>query len=804
MTTRAIHIYGRISAFCFIVIMIPLSLCCDTYGNSLAIVQSSQSSAANEHAAEEFKKYANQITGQTIPVLDDDDPQINDYNSLIVIGGSTKNALTHSLIDNGVLSLSDMPSPIPDKNVNLSSIFEDSAFISRSTSHNGKDYLVFAGANEVGTLYAVYDYFERFCNVGYFLDTERVPARPDLPLAGIDVVDQSPNKIRESNGAIGPHFTQNNPRGFDVVCSRTVYSGWMEVKKILDWMAKNRLNLTFTELDPLNSGQYEIENIGVTLSDPFLWPYSYRRVVYRKMFEYARKLGIHYIIICSTTNMLDDIAVWQNMLGYFGTDHLYLVGVAESAATPEALNKFRGQINNVTAIDPDAIFIFSTWELMYNQWSASDVQTFLNEMPLDKTIVFDWLTDYETPPPHEKFSYYYGRDWLWGMHGQMENWDNCDGRIRLWANIAQDIANSPGYQNVVGTAFHSERLSWCQEPITGFFAAKFSWNNPLSVTYSGFIQDFISLRFGDDPSGNLFNSVSWFDDFNNNIRTQSRQERGATQSYAKIAIQVMQSGNLLTHIWAEIKRLQDLNLLRNSLGAALAESSNRPDSDRAYMYWVFEIARVYINELIGKEFAGAVNYYKDATWKFSQDFDASSEVADFINCRENVIKYNNMLDQLLATNSFYSLTEMKDRIIAIPGLFTESELEYWIISNFYAHSHYHRTDSWQGTHHVYSPELESILKLLYQRILAENPFLITSSEQSYEAGVILSTVGSNFEAAGLDVPPLCGITLIEAARQIYDNQLVEQDFSSDLDGNCILDINDLSIIMENWLYTPAP
>ena len=101
-----------------------------------------------------------------------------------------------------------------------------------------------AATQPVGLLYGVYDYLERFCKVGFFWDGDNVPRRADLPVAGIRAVELPRFALR--------HFGLSD--GWGLAKFHHHFRTTADRHRILDWMAKRKINITHLGFAPTIAG----------------------------------------------------------------------------------------------------------------------------------------------------------------------------------------------------------------------------------------------------------------------------------------------------------------------------------------------------------------------------------------------------------------------------------------------------------------------------------------------------------------------------------------------------------------------
>ena len=161
-------------------------------------------------------------------------------------------------------------------------------FLQQTVKLNNADVLLLAGGSGIGTLYSVYDYLERYCHVGFFVDGDYVPKGETLKFTGIDNVEKPPLEYRFWNTDMG-HYS--HMRG------QTVMWQFPKWKKQIDWMAKRKLNLMNFAVPRLKK-VFNLERKDKELCDssglPRTWTYpdEYRWETAKKVLDYSRKFGI--------------------------------------------------------------------------------------------------------------------------------------------------------------------------------------------------------------------------------------------------------------------------------------------------------------------------------------------------------------------------------------------------------------------------------------------------------------------------------------------------------------------------------
>jgi hypothetical protein len=170
--------------------------------------------AVDQHAAEELSKFVEDMTGTGLAIVGADAPGA--ATNLILIGRQETNTLIADLVTAVKVDLS-ASSPGGD------------GFIVKTVDHNSLHYLVLGGSRGRGNLYAVYDFLEKECGVGFFWDGDQAPAKSTLFFSSIDRTE-IPALVRRNYW---------NPTAWTYTTKYWSTSDW---NNEFDWMCKRKLN----------------------------------------------------------------------------------------------------------------------------------------------------------------------------------------------------------------------------------------------------------------------------------------------------------------------------------------------------------------------------------------------------------------------------------------------------------------------------------------------------------------------------------------------------------------------------------
>jgi hypothetical protein len=269
---------------------------------NLAVVYGQNQGWCYQHAAEEFAHYIKEMSGTEVPVFSDTAKEVDHFENVVLIGDESTNQIISNLVK--------------DKEIGFLKVnYGADNFIMKSFTKGGKHYLILGGGTGRSTLYAVYDYFERFCNVGYFWDGDNIPKCTEIPFFDIDVYEEPAFKWRSIRYFGHWGLKRFHPKSWNL-------EDW---KNEMDWLIKNKFNMfhlewgipeddllqiAFPEVEypPPGISTYDViyghpEIVDVKARDvshnyfPGTWvvPLQYGRKLRQDVISYARKRGLVYV-----------------------------------------------------------------------------------------------------------------------------------------------------------------------------------------------------------------------------------------------------------------------------------------------------------------------------------------------------------------------------------------------------------------------------------------------------------------------------------------------------------------------------
>ncbi len=447
---------------------------------SLVILKPTHSEPAYEQAAIAFQTMYRAVTGREIDIVEQDDGN----HDLVVIGSDAVN----DFLMNEVLEL---------RLNSLKIRYGTDDYCIRSYVQNGRKVLILAGGRGRSTLYAVYDYFERFVGCHYFWDGDVIPHKEDIPMDGIDV-SQSPRF--EFRGL--RYFAHRGLKRFQA--EHWSFEDW---KQELDWLVKKRLNFfmlrigmddiwqrAFPDDVPYPEGFNVIDGIdaeGYNDRTDF-WTLKYRGELKIKVLEYARSLDLTYPVDCGTmthwysrtpaaflerkqpsflaqasdnyvasdTGRVLDFTKRENMDHYLRltetmvTQHeksdglFHTIGLGERQIYEEKdknfalkLVAYRRIAAEIRKRYPNAKLMLASWDFA-GWWTPQEVQALIKELDPERTILLDYTSEVDDPAISFMNWGVVGKfPWVFGLFHAYESeselrgpYDRSDERLRIAAD----------------------------------------------------------------------------------------------------------------------------------------------------------------------------------------------------------------------------------------------------------------------------------------------------------------------------------------------------------------------------------
>jgi len=381
-------------------------------------------------AAAEFQKYYEAVTGSRLTVVSE--PTAS---NLVVIGADGVNRFCREAVEQKIIAPLDLG-------------VDTDAYRIRSAQKDGRRFLFLAGGSGRGTLYAVYDFFERRAGCRYFWDGEVIPKQATINMGGLDVTES-------------PRFAYRGIRYFahrSLDRFQAEHWGPKQWEREIDWLLKKRLNLfmlrigmddvyqkAFPDIVPYPPDDAPLpEAVARSYDDrTTAWPLRYRGELRRHILQYARDRGLIHPEDTGTMThwysrtpkaFLESVkpafmpqssggyrgnptgAVWDirddanldnywkltqaHIQAYGRPEMFHTIGLAERnvfadrAANHEIkLYAYRRIIQKLRGHYPQAPLLIGSWDFYCPGWSGSEVSKLLKMLNPQNTFIFDYTSD---------------------------------------------------------------------------------------------------------------------------------------------------------------------------------------------------------------------------------------------------------------------------------------------------------------------------------------------------------------------------------------------------------------------------
>ena len=496
------------------------------------IVKPARAEFLEGRAATELQKYAQWLTGVRPETVDDSIAGAPPKGAVcFVIGPAARNRLTAALAAEGRLpQLDKLPA-------------HAEGFAAAAADVGGAKVVVLAGRNPIGSLYAVYDYLETSCGVGFFQDGEHVPQLDAMPADHIARAEQP----RFDNRL---HLCWNAHRGL-----KKYHSYWWtadEWKRELDWMVKRRLNLVRIDMgyysnfagDAFIQAFPEIGPEKEERLDPHLagwpvewgWPPEYKRAQTREMLDSGRKLSIRFVYgtdygtvpfrfkekhpdfkylpgdqygesrqISPYDPMAYEVTrkYLAKIIDLFGTDHLYMaspfaeidVGGGDDEKNLDfRIEAAKGILRLIDDVDKQGTWVTDTWDLADSpqRWNEQRVKRYMDSFPDDKMYLYETAAD--VGPVFQKYGYWHGKRWAFGVINAFA------GKEVIHANIdemMERLRQAAACKTCTGLFMvpeltHANVMWWD-------LVTRLAWHPEIS--FDEYLKDFVVRRYGRQAQG---------------------------------------------------------------------------------------------------------------------------------------------------------------------------------------------------------------------------------------------------------------------------------------------------------------
>ena len=480
---------------------------------------------AYARAAEAFADMYFKVTGTVLPIVYQDDG----VSDLYVIGSDAVNTWLVERMLSGEI-----------KGFGIRYGTDD--YCIRSISEGGRNVVILAGGRGRSTVYAVYDFFERFADCHYFWDGDVIGHRDEINADGADILEI-------------PRF---NYRGLRYFAHRGLHRfqaehwGFEDWKTEIDWMVKKRLNFFMLRIgmddlwqrvfpdDVPYPDQDEKNSDRIGYNDrTIFWSLQYRGELRKKLLEYAFEYDLMHPEDCGTmthwysptpTEFFDkvkfldqsdrryskpetqifDIRDDGQMDNYMKLTEGYVneynpnasifhtIGMAERFMLPDRdsnmrlkLFAYRRIAQSLREKYPNSKLMIASWDFI-GWWRPEEIQALLREFDPERTMLLDYTSDIDDPDQSFLNWGTVGKfPWIFGLFHAYEpesslkgQYDRNDERLRV-------AADDPMCQGMI---FWPE-LSH-SDPLILEYLTENAWR-PLTMTIEQIAERFCTRRYGD-------------------------------------------------------------------------------------------------------------------------------------------------------------------------------------------------------------------------------------------------------------------------------------------------------------------
>ena len=495
---------------------------------SIVVLKPKESHISYEKAAFAFAELYFKVTKKEIPVTETDDG----VSDLVVIGSDSVN----DFLTTEVLNL---------RLGSLGIRYGTDDYCIRSYCQNGRRVLILAGGRGRSTLYAVYDYFERFVGCHYFWDGDVTPHRDNIPMTDI-CINESPRF--EYRGL--RYFAHRGLKRFQA--EHWSFEDW---KQELDWMTKKRLNFfmlrigmddiwqrAFPDDLPYPDGFNTITGVdaeGYNDRTDF-WTLEYRGKLRAKILDYASKLDLMHPVDCGTmthwysrtptrflenkkpdfcyqedpryvasdTGRVFDFTKKENMDYYMrltkamveqqnDSSLFHTIGLGERRMYNDKNKNFALKLIAYRKISesirlryPNSKLLLASWDFAMT-WTPNEVQNLIKELDPERTVILDYTSEIDDPDVSflnwgvvNKFPWIFGLFHAYESESELKGpYDRSDARLKV-------AANDPYCKGMIlwPELSHSD-------PLVLEYLANNSWS-PLEKSVEEIAKDFCKNRYG--------------------------------------------------------------------------------------------------------------------------------------------------------------------------------------------------------------------------------------------------------------------------------------------------------------------
>ncbi len=697
-------------------------------------------SPLEKHAAEEFAKYAGQMTGSPPVVQEQIQLQAGRESACVSVG---QTSVLDELAKKGAIRL---PADLGEE-----------GFMVKSAKSDGVGYLVIVGGSPKATLYAVYDYLERECKVGFFPDGEQIPRLKQIPVEAVDYLQKPRFPLRE----------------YMMDCEYTSYWwNWDDWKKELDWAAKRKFNLLSSNFDFTATWRRTWKRFGVdvpasSLTPPPFHPWGgwhkwnmrppypvdfqeFERELCQKFTNYGRSLGLKMApdyrgflgqvpeefyqayrdkakfiqvrwvgfeppgrFIHPSDPLYADLwkAYLKEYIDAFGTDHFYS-GMTFSEMVPGDTPEDQEIIKTMNAkraaevirsVDPKGVAFSSSWTWLDKKlWPKESVKAYMDTFPDDGILIWEQWNDFThshgATPMYKDLDHYFGKPWLLGFLHSYGGTTTLHGDLAGLIRRVKDVAADPQAGNCRGINLQPEAL----RHDFAFFdlLSRLGWN-PAGIELESYLQDYATRRYGTAAAPGMVSalkelsaSVLGTDDITTPMY-QTRITEKSIESRRRPGPRVLSLS----------ERARFVPHLRTALELACEQSSRLAESP-LYQHDVIDITRQFLGDLFDVEMSRLYDRFQAGDRRaFEQQ---AAVVTGILDSQE----------KLLSSSDDFCLAPILQKARALPGAPPNFEELIRDILTVWANQiqDYARRDYYELVRFYYRPRVDAFIDHLRKKM----------------------------------------------------------------------------------------
>lgn len=395
---------------------------------SILILKPKNAAVGYDEAAKTFKNLYHKVTDISLKIALDDDG----ISDLVIIGSDAVN----DFLLNEVLEL---------RIGSLGIRYGTDDYCIKTENIFGRKILILAGGRVRSTLYAIYDYFERYANCHYFWDGDIITHNDNLPMDGISVNESPRFEYRGIR-----YFAHRGLKRFQA--EHWSFEDW---KKEIDWLVKRRMNFfmlrtgmddiwqrAFPDDVPYPKEFNRIDAQGYNDRSDF-WTMKYRGDLRKKIIEYANALDLMHPADCGTlthwysrtpldflenkkptfttqeiehytendTGKVFDFTKQENMNHYMKLTETMVNEYGESSALFHTVGlgerimykdreknfalkriAYRRICERLRQKFPNSKLLLASWDF-FDKWHTEEVPELIRELDPERTILLDYTSE---------------------------------------------------------------------------------------------------------------------------------------------------------------------------------------------------------------------------------------------------------------------------------------------------------------------------------------------------------------------------------------------------------------------------